>query len=264
MKEIFIFRSGWNATHSSLFAIMDGEKKYVDDGRDLPWGNFIPKWIREACPYTAENEATAISGVLVTGWGKDPTSGKTKVYGRPRRMSVETRDQNRREVCLYSLSTDSCCLVKKAVERFDRQYYCMGAHVASKYDVRETKSEGVVRRLFNEASDEAYRMRLVAAFQEDLDKDKIDVYATQHGKIKVGDRCALISWLWENTLLPTQESEGDKWEKLSGGLNAAVEIAKKAVEAGRKESHGYSYDHELGVPQGGWAEDAGIYGWDLD
>lgn len=32
----------------------------------------------------------------------------------------------------------------------------------------------------------------------------------------------------------------------------------------RKSSYSGGYDHELGVPQGSYAEDAGIYGWDLD
>lgn len=32
----------------------------------------------------------------------------------------------------------------------------------------------------------------------------------------------------------------------------------------RKNNISSEYSHELGVPQGAYAEDAGIYGWDLD
>lgn len=42
------------------------------------------------------------------------------------------------------------------------------------------------------------------------------------------------------------------------------EVRLEKEQANKLRETSSTYEHELGVPQGGYAEDAGIYGWDLD
>ena len=78
-------------------------------------------------------------------------------------------------------------------------------------------------------------------------------------------------------LLENQLGYEDDWEKVGEfkptkadaveqipGLLMNSTIASEDDMRKFRESRGSTYDHQLGVPQGAYAEDAGIYGWDLD
>ena len=55
-------------------------------------------------------------------------------------------------------------------------------------------------------------------------------------------------------------------DELYSTLEDFKEAHKRCLDRirGLEEFEGNTYSHHLGEPQGAYAEDAGIYGWDLD